>query len=285
MGSSFNVRKRLGEHANDLRAGRHINRKLTQCFQSYGLDGMEFTLAQECPVDSLIETETNWIMTLNSYKRGLNCSPTANGAGKKASLETRLKIGAKSRGRKPSQETRRLLSIAALRQSPETRAAAALKRTGIARCPLAVKATALWHTGKKRPESALFNISKSLSKISASDVPAIFEMMEHGFTYKEIAEKFGVSRQTICNVRRRKTVCLLGVTENPPALVSNQSERTKERRSEAHRGKSATEEARMKMSKARKGVAKSEAHRAAIKSALIRHHAAKKQPPAERRQP
>jgi group I intron endonuclease len=276
VGSSFNVRKRLGEHANALRRGRHINHKLANCCKSYGIGGMEFAIAQECSTDLLIETETKWIVALNSYKRGLNCAPSANGTGRRASAATRLKIGEKSRGRSPSTETRKLLSIASRNQSPESRAAAAAKRKGRPKSREAILKCAIWHTGKKRSAEAIFNISKSLAKINEEGSRVIFGMITEGFTYNEIAEKFGVSRQTICNLRKGKTICLRGSAGPAPELTSNYTEATRQRRSNAQRGRVTTAQAKMRMSQARRGVAKSEEHKAAIRDALKKHHAEKR---------
>ena len=276
VGSSRNIRRRLREHYNALKKGTHVNKKLTDCFKSYGPFGMEFALPEQCSGADLMQRETYWITLLNSYAKGLNCTGSASGAGTIPSAETRLKIGAKSLGRRHSAESRLLISIASKNQSATSRAAAGSKKLGKKRSPEAIAACVRWHTGKKRSDATRFNISKAVSKIKAGDVPMILEMIKKGFTYVEIAKKLKVSKQTICNVRNRKNICLNVCFENIPVLASNTSDRTKERRSAAQRGRKASKATKAKLSLARKGVQKSNSHREAISAALKRHYAAKR---------
>lgn len=272
IGSSKNVRKRLGEHANALRRNQHVNFKLSACYKKHSILAMEICLVCQCESKDLECMETMWIKNLDCYRRGLNCTPTANGAGKITSLETRVKIGNSSRGRIPSAKTRQLISIASKNQSEESRRSAAEKKRGRKRSESAVAKTAKWHLGKKRSETTKTKMSAALSKIKESHILVIWEALRDGKTYDEIGKMVGVSKQTICNLRAGKNKHLSKFLNDAPPAIGRHSQASRLRRSMAAKGKKPSDEARLKMSLARKGKAKSVEHKKAISDALKRFH-------------
>lgn len=204
VGATWNFQRRMCEHRSKLLLGKHSNSKLLATFKKYGIDQLECAIVEHVGWDANVEArETHWITFFDSFSRGLNMAPSGSGVGKVVADETRRKIGDKSRGRTTTAETKARLSIASKNQSRAARQAAAEKKRGRLRPPHAVLATAQKNRGSKRSEQARENISRALRKIPDSDVPAILAMIESGTRYIDIAGIFGVSKQTICNVKKR----------------------------------------------------------------------------------
>lgn len=204
IGSSIRIGRRISEHRYALRNAIHPNYKLTSCFKSYGLNGMEVAIVEECAPRMLDEKETNWIKRFNSYRNGLNCTPSGDGSGREVSKETRIKIGLKHKGKIISPQQRLLLSIASKNMPQSCRDSQAAKMTGRKRSAEAIIKTANWHRGKKRSANACISMSRSQSKLNVNDVIKIQSMISEGFTYKEIGAIFGVSKQTVSNVKTGK---------------------------------------------------------------------------------
>lgn len=224
-----------------------------------------------CSESELEAKENEWIKKFDSYKNGLNSQPLSSATGRIVSDETRKKIGLAHKGKKLSVEQRKSISEASINQPTTSRLRAALKKLGKPRPLEAVIATANWHRGRKRSDATRENISRSLSKITEDDARKIDELIRLGIRYCDIAKKFRVSNQTICNVRNRVGV-LFKHLGPPPELNVFKSKEYKKRMSKAQSGKKASNEARIKMSIARRGRKFSEDHKKKISEALKRHH-------------
>lgn len=94
IGSSSDVKTRWSAHRSKFRKLTH-NPKINACVNKYGIESFEFSIIEECSIESLIERETYWA---DYYKQNgfilLNCgdfieSPTR---GTKLSEERILKI-------------------------------------------------------------------------------------------------------------------------------------------------------------------------------------------------
>lgn len=82
VGQSVNIENRYREHCNKLRAGNHINLKLSNDYLFYKhLPTMH--ILEQCSLEHLDEREEYWISEFNSYYRGYNNTAggdaTANG--------------------------------------------------------------------------------------------------------------------------------------------------------------------------------------------------------------
>lgn len=271
IGSSKNINRRENEHTSSLKRGVHINKKLQASFNKHGLENMTMYPVCFCAESELEAKENEWIKKFDSYKNGLNSQPLSSATGRIVSDKTRAKIGLAHRGKKLSVEQRKSISEASINQPTTSRLQAALKKLGKQRPIEAVIATANWHRGRKRSVSTRENISRSLSKLTEKDARKIDELIKLGIRYCDIAKQFGVSNQTICNIRNRVGV-LFKHLGPPPELNVFKSKEYKERMSKAQTGKKASYEARLKMSMARRGKKFNEDHKRKISEALKRHH-------------
>ena len=107
VGSSKNVKKRIGHHLSALSHGRHYNTVLTHLWNKYGRGDLIFMLLEECPVEQLLEREDHWMFAMPEW-------PKANlqiGATRPVlSQETRETISAANKGKVMSVETRARMS-------------------------------------------------------------------------------------------------------------------------------------------------------------------------------
>lgn len=268
VGSSSDIFQRICEHRSALANGRHPNRKMGLAHDRHGLSGMEWAILMDVTSQNLLDEETKAIVKFDAFRNGLNETPSGSGAGRIPSDETRRKISEKGRGKIVSQETRTKLSIASKNISAESRKSASLKKLGRRRDRWAVLRTSLANTGSKRSTESKIKISKSLSKITVEQGYEIQSLYLAGLSYLEIAQRFGVNKQTICNVISRKNKFL---NANLPEIDRNLRNKAiaSERRRLAQIGKILSESTRKIMSFRRRGVPKSSEHRTAIQRAHI----------------
>jgi group I intron endonuclease len=208
VGSTSNLSRRLSEHRHKLKVGSHVNKRLTIAYELGGLESLKFAVLECCNSDNAMARETFWIKSLDAFKNGLNQSPEADGTGRPVTDETRRKIGNTSRGRIASEETRRLISIASKNQPSSSRKAAGDKKRGRKRMASAVVATAIKNRGQKRTSDSVTNISKSLVKLTLEQMFEVRSLALEGMKYQDIATQFGVSKQTVCNIRHGKQIYL-----------------------------------------------------------------------------
>lgn len=116
VGSSTKVLARIRYHKYNLKANKHINKKLQNAWNKYGEDKFIFThLEVVHDIKNIIKTEQKWIDFYNSALDGYNLRPIAHANyGLPTSQETRERISAANKGRVFSKETRLKISLANL---------------------------------------------------------------------------------------------------------------------------------------------------------------------------
>lgn len=110
VGSSENIERRWQEHINTMRRNKHHSIHLQRAFNKYGADYFTFSVLEYCAKDRLLHYEQIWLNILFTSldKHSIfNSNPTAgNGAGRKVSEETRLKMSLARKGRKGTPHTK-----------------------------------------------------------------------------------------------------------------------------------------------------------------------------------
>ena len=88
IGSSYDIYGRWGEHKTDLKYNRHHSEKLQNSWNKYGKESFIFSII-ECVLDRNIlgEVEQKWLDQLDTYHKGLNCSPYAHEKDRWAAFE------------------------------------------------------------------------------------------------------------------------------------------------------------------------------------------------------
>ncbi len=104
IGSAADMEDRRKRHLWEIRAGRHVNKKLLNAFRKYGEAAFEFEILAHCPEDDLLWQEQLAIDAFDAYRTGYNMCPIA---------------GRPFAGRKHSDETKQLMSGPRGKQSAE----------------------------------------------------------------------------------------------------------------------------------------------------------------------
>lgn len=108
------IKGRWREHRNSAfsnEASYATRTAIARAMRKYGLEAFEFSIIEECPVDSLDEREVHWIARLGTFvPSGYNMT-TGGGNGLRAP-EIGAKISAANKGRRKTPEWRAKLSAA-----------------------------------------------------------------------------------------------------------------------------------------------------------------------------
>ncbi len=188
-------RNRWDLHIAQLYKGKHHSCHLQNAWNKYGPDNFVFEIIELCKPTVCIEREQYYLDTLlfascsdnRFYQLGYNtCRIAGSPLGVKRSEVTKTKISMAKRGKKLSQEHKTKLSIAA--RGNKNR---------------------LGHTPsektKRKLSHALQGEKSHTAKLTESNVNEIHDLLEMGITPKVIAQKFGVTRATISNIKTKKT--------------------------------------------------------------------------------
>lgn len=100
VGSSKNVKRRIGVHLRELRKGLHVNQMFQRAWNKYGAAAYHVIQIEICAEAQLIEREQFWMEALKPV-RNISVYAGAPTRGLKLSAEHRAKIGAAARGRAP----------------------------------------------------------------------------------------------------------------------------------------------------------------------------------------
>lgn len=106
IGCASYIRKRFGNHKDELRANRHGNNYLQKAWNKYGENDFKFERIEICEKDELFIREHYWCMLLKVHdkKIGYNIEPTDPNRKHGRSEETKRKISISHKGRKKSPE-------------------------------------------------------------------------------------------------------------------------------------------------------------------------------------
>lgn len=188
IGSSINLRKRIGEHQRKLDAGTHENDRLQKAYKKYGREAFVIRVVEL--VDERVERlarEQFWIDHHKCADRsvGYNIYPIAGSpTGASPSDEARRRMSEAQRRRPPiSEETRKRLSeslkgrivrpesierlrasLTGYRHTPEARANMAKSRIGRKMSPEAIEKSAAARKGAKRSEESRARMAASSRK-------------------------------------------------------------------------------------------------------------------------
>ena len=182
VGYATNFRKRKGDHFANLKNNKHKNIHLQRAYNKYGKDNFICELIEECEVEHLTSQENYWSNLLDAHnpKRGYNIRPTGIDTLVSHSQETKDKISKSHLGKKLSKETIEKLKIIN---------------------------TGRKHTEKSKDnmrEAMYENVKGGCIKLNETQVKEIIGLINSGEKSSKIAEKFGVDRHTISNIKYNK---------------------------------------------------------------------------------
>lgn len=166
IGSSLNISKRWSYHLQDLKNNRHKNIHLQRAWNLYGEKCFEFSIVEI--VDEphrLIVKEQFWMDSTKSYEHDKGFNICA--------------IAQSQLGRKWTDEQKK-------RQSER------------------MKGVPLSQERRNRLKETLKGENIPTSKLTAKDVVEIVRLNNNGFSNQEIADRYGVKRNTICAVLNRQ---------------------------------------------------------------------------------
>jgi group I intron endonuclease len=96
IGSAVNINNRWKHHISELKLNKHGNKKLQNHTNKYGIDDLQFYIAENCDKDKLIQREQFFIDELNPYFN--ICKIAGSALGIRRSIETCKKISKKAMG-------------------------------------------------------------------------------------------------------------------------------------------------------------------------------------------
>jgi group I intron endonuclease len=140
-GSAVDIQARWRAHRDDLTRGRHVNKKLQNCWNKYGDTSFTWTVVEECSKNNLLIVEQKYLdQNFAEPKQCLNIARYAGAPmrGRTATEETRRKISAAQKGKVIPDEVKRKMrkpkpkghgaavsaALTGIRHPPERRAKA-----------------------------------------------------------------------------------------------------------------------------------------------------------------
>jgi group I intron endonuclease len=209
IGQSMDVNHRNKTEKYDLNRNEFHNAHLQSAWNKYGIDNFSFNiLIYELDKEQLDEYEIAMIKFTKSHDPKYGYNKTFGGEGGKHTDETKKKISESKKGeknpnwgKKLSEEHRRKLLESNLgkKHSDETKAKISKTKTGT--------------KGKKHSDETKRKISESHqgekfygAKLTEKRVRMIKVMLRSDIkTHKQIAKLFGVTKQTIGDIKRGKS--------------------------------------------------------------------------------
>lgn len=102
----FGFLRRWMRHLTELKNNKHYNKKIQRIVNKYGLDGLRFSIVENCSPKMWEERENYYIDFYNSYKNGFNLKPKANSnLGTKHTKETLEKMSKSQKGKIVTKES------------------------------------------------------------------------------------------------------------------------------------------------------------------------------------
>lgn len=192
VGSSTNISRRWYQHRRRLGNNSHKNPYLQNAWNKYGGDVFDFRVLVYAETAEYIRIE-NLLLATNNYEYNIAKDATKSQLGRPRSVKTKQKLSRINSGKNHpqygtlhSEETRNKLSIANTgnRHTEETKRKIS-------------KATA----GKNNPMYGTHHNQnqKKSNKAKRIDLPTeeLMSLRDRGYFYREIAEMFGVGKETV----------------------------------------------------------------------------------------
>lgn len=141
VGQTVNLSRRKSQHFNKLRAGKHFNQRMQNCWNCYGASSFQFEVIEICSAEELNELESWWLQQMTGHCRVFNIAinPGVSFEGVPKTDSHKAKISAALSGPnhyafgcKLTPEHRANISLggSGLRRSLETRAQISLANRG-----------------------------------------------------------------------------------------------------------------------------------------------------------
>ena len=112
IGKSKDIKERWTMHRWELNNNSHCNKHLQSAWNLYGSENFEFSVLEECDLDSLSEKEISYIAKYNSFSSGYNLTTGGEGGtGHSLSEEMKQWIGSFHKNQIISEERKRDASI------------------------------------------------------------------------------------------------------------------------------------------------------------------------------
>lgn len=164
IGSSSDIRRRIGAHRSALAGGYHPNRKLSAAWEKYGASAFVFEVVSQCEEHLLLAAEQAAIDAGDTVRRGFNLALCVEAPmrGKVHTDEARRRISAAQAGKLVSDATRKRMSEAARSRGVIT-SAQMVERWSAGRAEIVAK-VAKANTGKKRTAEACANIGAATKR-------------------------------------------------------------------------------------------------------------------------
>lgn len=105
IGSAVNIKRRWVEHKRRLKVQTHVNVKLQNAYDKYGLEDFSFEVVISCEPENLVLYEQLIMDFYKVMEHGYNLCPAAGSVlGIKRSEETKAKMSASQKGRTKTEE-------------------------------------------------------------------------------------------------------------------------------------------------------------------------------------
>lgn len=235
VGLSTNVDRRWKEHRSELNQGKHHNSYLQNAWNKYGESAFEFNILEYCDEDELSEKEIFWIEYFDSNNKIKGYNQITGGDtnigtdnpmyGKHHKLESRKMMSIHKKGKYTGKNNH----FYGKQHSKESRIKMSMSRKG--------EGSSKWGTSVIEEWGGLWFLKT---------------MAEFGFSSVQTSKYTGISKSNILNylkVRGYSWKELRGDNK----IKHHLSKETKQKLSEAMKGREVSDETRRKISKARKG--------------------------------
>lgn len=168
------IHGRFYSHFRELRAGRHINKKLQRAWDKYGEDKFEFAILEICDKADCVTNEIKWMRLLDVCNNGYNIilpesgrmrlAPWASDYAKSPkSPEIRAKISKSLTGRKLPQGVKDRLSVIQKNRDPAINKKIGEKLRGQKRSPEFCAKISAFKTGRKMEKPVSEEAKRKLS--------------------------------------------------------------------------------------------------------------------------
>jgi group I intron endonuclease len=115
IGSSRHIQKRIKNHFNKLKAGKHINPHIQSTYNLYGYEKFKWEILEECLIDELLNREQYWIDLTQCFDRNIgfnNCKKADRPLGYKHTESARKKMSESKKNKKLTDDHINKIAIA-----------------------------------------------------------------------------------------------------------------------------------------------------------------------------